>query len=215
MNESVAMSEFGEVMIPVTELLGRTDACSEALLPIIVERGRQVWALGHTPESDDRYADNELARAAACYAAGTELFSAHGTVWPWAQATVPDADMPEVRRLAIAGALILAALERHVRAGADMTMAIAADVDPMILEVAGAVAGSVGMGCDGDDAAACRCIGCGCDELHACVNAFGEPCGWLRVDHVNGVGVCSQCVHLVDEWDRSAVVIGRQQTGNA
>lgn len=44
-----------------------------------------------------------------------------------------------------------------------------------------------------------RCIGCGCDDNHAC-QPYG--CSWLRVDYAAGVGVCSECRALVAEWDQ-------------
>ena len=44
-----------------------------------------------------------------------------------------------------------------------------------------------------------RCIGCGCDDNHAC-RPYG--CSWLRVDYAAGVGVCSECSTLVAEWDQ-------------
>lgn len=44
------------------------------------------------------------------------------------------------------------------------------------------------------------CIGCGCDDLHACPGG----CSWLRVDRERGQGVCSKCGHLVEDWDRGA-----------
>lgn len=36
------------------------------------------------------------------------------------------------------------------------------------------------------------CIGCGCDDLNACV-AGGTTCHWLHVDYARGLGVCSRC----------------------
>lgn len=45
------------------------------------------------------------------------------------------------------------------------------------------------------------CIGCGCDQLHAC----DTGCYWVRVDHGAGFGVCSECpTHLgrYDDGDR-------------
>lgn len=68
------------------------------------------------------------------------------------------------------------------------------------------------------------CIGCGCDDLHACVREIPldelverdmmgllpmpvrefptvEPCHWLRVDYAAGIGVCSACPGLVEAWD--------------
>lgn len=44
------------------------------------------------------------------------------------------------------------------------------------------------------------CLGCGCDDLHACPGG----CSWLRVDRESGLGVCSECGHLVAAWDDGA-----------
>lgn len=44
------------------------------------------------------------------------------------------------------------------------------------------------------------CVGCGCDDLHACAGG----CSWLRVDREAGVGVCSNCGDKLDAWDRRA-----------
>ena len=38
------------------------------------------------------------------------------------------------------------------------------------------------------------CIGCGCDDLHACHGG----CSWLRVDRTAGRGVCSECPEHVN-----------------
>jgi hypothetical protein len=47
------------------------------------------------------------------------------------------------------------------------------------------------------------CIGCGCDDYHACVDALEQPCSWVRVDHAAGLGVCSACPKTdVARWDR-------------
>ena len=45
-----------------------------------------------------------------------------------------------------------------------------------------------------------KCIGCRCDDLHACVS-YNKPCHWLRVDYGIGWGVCSACPELVQTWD--------------
>jgi hypothetical protein len=69
------------------------------------------------------------------------------------------------------------------------------------------------------------CIGCGCDDLHACLIALpleegiersllGLPvkstramtfadrgCSWLRLDRGAGLGVCSACPGSVERWD--------------
>lgn len=42
------------------------------------------------------------------------------------------------------------------------------------------------------------CIGCGCDDNHAC----DEGCYWLRVDLRENKGVCSACEAHVEAWDR-------------
>jgi hypothetical protein len=42
------------------------------------------------------------------------------------------------------------------------------------------------------------CIGCGCDDRHACEGG----CWWLRVDYDEGKGVCNQCEEHVEAWDR-------------
>jgi hypothetical protein len=34
-----------------------------------------------------------------------------------------------------------------------------------------------------------RCIGCGCDEHHACTDENGDPCHWVRLDPP----LCSAC----------------------
>ncbi|MHB1696561.1 MAG: hypothetical protein ACYCSQ_00420 [bacterium] len=41
------------------------------------------------------------------------------------------------------------------------------------------------------------CVGCGCDDLHACPGG----CSWLRLDRTAGVGVCSECEDMVEDWD--------------
>ena len=46
------------------------------------------------------------------------------------------------------------------------------------------------------------CIGCGCDDLHACLDAdTGYGCHWLRTNGT-GEGVCSECSHLTAAWDK-------------
>lgn len=63
-----------------------------------------------------------------------------------------------------------------------------------------------GGGGDGEDEAGAPeltvCIGCGCDDAHACVDAeTGTPCCWLREDARSGLGVCSACEAEVERWD--------------
>lgn len=46
------------------------------------------------------------------------------------------------------------------------------------------------------------CIGCGCDDLHACIDeVMNQPCHWLRVDRNERIGVCSSCSSHVRRWD--------------
>ena len=46
------------------------------------------------------------------------------------------------------------------------------------------------------------CIGCGCDDFHACWDdAHESPCFWKRVDRRAGLGVCSACPECVSAWD--------------
>jgi hypothetical protein len=37
------------------------------------------------------------------------------------------------------------------------------------------------------------CVGCGCDDLHACETAIGGACYWVAVNHKRFVGICSEC----------------------
>jgi hypothetical protein len=47
------------------------------------------------------------------------------------------------------------------------------------------------------------CIGCGCDDMHACYDRGREAgCYWLRLDRKAGKGVCSECEEHVEAWDR-------------
>jgi hypothetical protein len=47
------------------------------------------------------------------------------------------------------------------------------------------------------------CIGCGCDDEHACFDeTLNQPCHWIRLDPVAGKGLCSCCPELAVAWDR-------------
>ncbi|NMX77583.1 hypothetical protein HBO23_31950 [Pseudomonas sp. WS 5532] len=46
-----------------------------------------------------------------------------------------------------------------------------------------------------------KCIGCGCDDRHACVKN-GLACHWLAVDYQAGEGVCSECSASMNRWTR-------------
>lgn len=46
------------------------------------------------------------------------------------------------------------------------------------------------------------CIGCGCDEQHACLDpTTGQGCSWLRADPSDDLGVCSSCPEHVARFD--------------
>jgi hypothetical protein len=47
----------------------------------------------------------------------------------------------------------------------------------------------------------CVCIGCGCDDEHACEDLLGDPCGWLKQSGTGKRGVCTQCPSYVKAWE--------------
>jgi hypothetical protein len=47
----------------------------------------------------------------------------------------------------------------------------------------------------------CQCIGCGCDDEHACQDLIGDPCGWLVRSTSGRLGVCTQCPALLRAWE--------------
>lgn len=51
------------------------------------------------------------------------------------------------------------------------------------------------------------CVGCGCDDDHACA----EGCFWLRVDYQIGQGVCSECPSHVVDWDRGHAMLPERE----
>lgn len=40
------------------------------------------------------------------------------------------------------------------------------------------------------------CIGCGCDEQHACVDRDGRGCRWVEISPSGAAGICSECEDL-------------------
>lgn len=50
--------------------------------------------------------------------------------------------------------------------------------------------------------AVCQCIGCGCDDLHACQDLLGDPCGWLVKSQSGRLGVCTQCPATLPRFKR-------------
>lgn len=79
-------------------------AVGDAARDVLAERRRQVESEGWSPEHDDKHTDNELSRAAGCYALGVTAY------WPWDQDWWKPSDRR--RNLVKAGALILAEIER-------------------------------------------------------------------------------------------------------
>ena len=82
---------------------------------IAAERQRQMGTEGYDEKKDDEHRHSELAIAAACYA----VHQSHVRVvygsrdgWPWDEASDKRAKHPPIRRLAIAGALIAAEIDR-------------------------------------------------------------------------------------------------------
>lgn len=96
----------------------QTDA---AMSRILTERVRQVEEKGYTQDHDDGHSDGAMAMAAACYAAGSEVHTRlpYGVMnfeplWPWEDSGAI-ARKSRKEQLAIAGALIVAELERLMR----------------------------------------------------------------------------------------------------
>jgi hypothetical protein len=83
---------------------------------IAAERQRQIEVEGWSPEHDDQHRRGELARAAACYAVGSnELRDGHNGVMPWESRWWKPSPDNRVRDLVKAGALIVAEIERLQR----------------------------------------------------------------------------------------------------
>lgn len=91
-----------------------------AWVDVLAERERQISAEGWTPEDDDAYQNEDLAKAAACYAMPTQAtgFVAKREMppaaWPWAAKWWKPTNRR--RDLVKAAALILAEIERLDRA---------------------------------------------------------------------------------------------------
>jgi hypothetical protein len=48
------------------------------------------------------------------------------------------------------------------------------------------------------------CIGCGCDDHHACHDGMRAGCHWLCLDVTTGTGICSACHELRPRWNGGA-----------
>ena len=100
----------------------------EAVNLLVRERQRQIHSEGFKPERDDAYTAGELADAAATYAAAAAIHAEYkptdgvrledygrlGLMWPWSPEWFKGGD--QKRALVKAGGLILAELERVMRA---------------------------------------------------------------------------------------------------
>ncbi len=91
-----------------------SSSTQNVLSRIARERHRQVAQEGYTIEHDDEHDKGELAIAAACYAVYDK--KARQPTWPWPCYDGEDpCNKPELRRLEISGALIVAEIERLLR----------------------------------------------------------------------------------------------------
>jgi hypothetical protein len=92
------------------------DALTAAASDVLAERQRQISAEGWTQERDDSYTEEQLARAAACYALpqGDYEIPEPPEFWPWDPAWWKPGQRR--RELVKAGALVLAEIERLDRA---------------------------------------------------------------------------------------------------
>jgi hypothetical protein len=85
---------------------------------IAAERDRQVSAEGYTAEHDDSHSDFELSSAARCYVQQAwrgDVTRRIPAEWPWhADDWKPSPDA--IRNLVKAGALIVAEIDRLIRA---------------------------------------------------------------------------------------------------
>lgn len=94
----------------------------DGLALIASEYDRQRRVEGFTPEHDDEHTDGELAMAASCYAKpGNRItFRNDGTpaAWPWDASWWKPRPDDRIRELMKAGALIVAEIDRLLRAAA-------------------------------------------------------------------------------------------------
>lgn len=116
-----------------------------AIALVARERQRQLAVEGWSEAHDDELTGGELGLAAACYAAAPHALrigppEAPRDAWPFAPAQDKRGKHGTVRRLAIAGALLLAELERELRRGG---LAEAAAEDPELVNELYAVARAV------------------------------------------------------------------------
>ncbi|KKM28167.1 hypothetical protein LCGC14_1567410 [marine sediment metagenome] len=88
--------------------MNKAEASTQAAMLIKSKRWDQIHKHGWSTEHDDAHASGELANAAAAFATG------RGELWPWEEHFNPSGGYLE--SLTNAGALILAEIERELRA---------------------------------------------------------------------------------------------------
>lgn len=98
---------------------------------IAKERERQIKEEGWTPEHDNKHIDQEIARAASCYAMpdgyrdmhetldwkGREVRDNYPDMWPWEPEYWKPTPDNRIRELVKAGALIVAEIDRLLNTG--------------------------------------------------------------------------------------------------
>lgn len=120
-----AIDDHKSCIVPaIHTLLDTLEKISDAALLITHERQRQIEQEGYDAEHDDGYGhrDGEIAHAAAAYALGsgriTNIDGSHEVnIWPrkWGPEDDTIKRKPRIRQLVIAGALIIAEIERLQR----------------------------------------------------------------------------------------------------
>lgn len=108
-------------VIQEAAVLTLTTAASDSILAIIQERVEQKMIHGFEPEHDEQHSDGELAQAALAILAADcnayqDTVGEAFMVWPpgWDSAILDHilAEKPYLKRLAVAGALIVAEMDR-------------------------------------------------------------------------------------------------------
>jgi hypothetical protein len=111
LSDLVGLAKYGQAM-----------KISKGLKLIAIERQRQINDLGYTVDHDQEWVENELAIAAACYAVeGTEAEVVEKDLctdaWPFGGKYDKRQEHDEVKRQIIAGALIVAEIDRLLTKG--------------------------------------------------------------------------------------------------
>lgn len=54
------------------------------------------------------------------------------------------------------------------------------------------------------------CIGCGCDESHACLDREGRACRWVELSPSGAAGICSECEELYPPSTRADTLLAEE-----